>query len=255
MSASSNPWSRGRRAAVGMVLALLVAAVICVSWWVCSAKRDGAAQEAGDRTGEARERDHEGAPGSGRSASNRQEVDAARLEALAAAVRRATSDGAFRARQELLSTGPHPAFIAAMDRDGQRYSQQEMKRIEELYRRGNAEVDTAEGRASLARLVKDHPESNRGGCAASNLGAYYLNNGDLEEATSYYQGIIDLSSNAVFESGEKVLPKALYNLGVVFEKQGEDEAAAALWKKLADEFTDDLDVAGTTYGELAGAKL
>jgi len=215
-------------------------------------------REGGEGGAEEILRESSGGRGSEKDAAGARELKKARLEAmLANASRRpieAGGEAPDRAGPER-EFEPHESFREAMGRDGRRYSPQECERIEDLYRRGNEGFDTSEGREALERLVESFPESNRAGCAASNLGAHYLNEGDLESAASYYGGLIEAGSGAVFENGEKVLPKALLNYGEVLRRQGDSEGADAAWGRIAEEFADEVDGEGIPYGDLARDRL
>ncbi len=146
-------------------------------------------------------------------------------------------------------------FVEAMASDGKRYGAGQLNEIDDLYRRGTEGVDSEDGRAALEELVEKFPESNRGGCAAANLGAHHLNNGDLESAADVLRGVIDLDSAAVFGNGEKVMPRALYNYGRVLERQGDSDGARAIWHRLRDDHAGDRDARGDSYGDLARGKL
>jgi len=142
------------------------------------------------------------------------------------------------------------AYLAAAGRDERRYDARSLKEIENLYRRGNERIDTEEGRDALEELVEKYPESNRRGCAAMNLGATYLNEGELEAAAAHLEAIISAGSDAVFENGERILPKAMYNYGMLLERRGDEDGARDVWEGLGARFPGETDGNGIPYAKL-----
>lgn len=146
-------------------------------------------------------------------------------------------------------------FQQAQARDALRYSAQKLAEIDSLYERGIAGRDSEVGAAALQQLIESFPESNRAGCSSMNLAATYLNDGKYDEAATYLEKLINGESTAVFGNGERVLPKALFNYGLLQQDQGNYDKARAAWQRLVDEFPNEKDSSGTPYGLLAGQAL
>lgn len=139
--------------------------------------------------------------------------------------------------------------------DARRYSAQELARINALYRQGLDGRDSAEGAAALGQLMAQYPDSNRAGCAAMNLAATYLNDGEHKKAAELLSQLIASNSTAVFGSGERVLPKALLNYGMLENDLGNIQAARAAWQRILSELGDELDAKGVPYKLLAQQAL
>ena len=55
----------------------------------------------------------------------------------------------------------------------------------------------------------------------------------------------------MFASGERVLPKALFNYGLLQNDLGNSAAARAAWQRVLDEFDGETDSEGVLYSRLA----
>jgi TolA-binding protein len=139
----------------------------------------------------------------------------------------------------------------ARERDRQRYSQAELEEIEILYELGlKGHGGGKDSRDSLRLLVERFPDSNRGGCAAMNLGALALNEGDVDSSREYFEQIIHSGNQAVFDDGEPVLAKAMLNLGMSFAKSGDLATADTTWQELTERFPDQKDGRGVPYSRI-----
>jgi len=142
------------------------------------------------------------------------------------------------------------AYLAAVQRDQQKYSPEELAEIEDLYQQGNDAIESAAGEERLRTLIERYPDSNRAGCASMNLGAVYLNGGLLEEAQQHLEMLVEQQNSAVFESGEAVLPKALLNLAMLHHERGESRAALDAWRRVLTEHPEARDAQGVAYARL-----
>jgi tetratricopeptide (TPR) repeat protein len=88
-----------------------------------------------------------------------------------------------------------------------------------------------------------------------NLAATELNDGSYDEARHYLELLINDNTSAVFQSGESVLAKALFNYGLLEKQQGNLDAANAAWRRILEEMPDATDAHGASYASLARERL
>jgi hypothetical protein len=177
-------------------------------------------------------------------------AEAAELLALALAPARPAEAGAPED-----SPAARARYEAAHARDEGRFSAAERETIDALYRDGTRQPGTGEGRALLAELVERFPEANRAGCAALNLASGYAADGDAPAAFGYLDPLVDEAHPGVFRNGVRVLPAALELRGRLHAEAGDAARARADWTRLVEEFADEADARGRSFGRVAAAHL
>lgn len=146
-------------------------------------------------------------------------------------------------------------YARARQRDSERFPAAILQEIDRLFEDGQLAIRTEEGKAKLRELVDRYPASNRGGCAAMNLGSEYLEEGRLDEARRYLEPLVQGNSESVYSGGERVLVKALYDYGILMERMGQPALAQESWQRILVEFPSERDVHGASYASLARDRL
>jgi predicted negative regulator of RcsB-dependent stress response len=155
---------------------------------------------------------------------------------------------------EVSAAGSSADFLAAKKRDETAFTQEEREEIDRLYEAGMDE-ESPDSTAALVELIRKYPAANRGGCAAMNLAARYLKEGRTDAAIELLSTLIKNESDAVFANGEKVLPKALFRLGLIRQAEGETDEAAALFDRVRASFPEAEDSRGVSYSRLVDEAL
>jgi len=134
--------------------------------------------------------------------------------------------------QELRRKELRAAARERMEADRERYSEEELEEMRELYRGGRGRRDDPERRQNLEQLVQKYPESSMTGCALLQL----ARGADPQEAESYYLKAIQGHSDSYCHGGMPVGAMARDRLAEYYEENGQGAKAVRLRGEIKRDF-------------------
>ena len=126
------------------------------------------------------------------------------------------------------------------DADKERYSQEELDEMRELYRGSRGRWGSPEHRNNLEQLVEKYPESSMAGCAVLQMARGVSG----EQAADFYLKAIDSYSDSYCFGGTQVGAIARDRLADHYEKTGQAGEAKNLRNDLKDKFPGAVDHRG-----------
>ncbi|MEN8255123.1 MAG: hypothetical protein ABFR33_06595 [Verrucomicrobiota bacterium] len=121
-----------------------------------------------------------------------------------------------------------------MRQDSQRYSKDDLRKIESLYQVANKKWRTQEGKDSLEILIDKYDNANRTGCALLYLGQ--MSKG--EEREDYLKRAIDDFSDCFYGDGVQVGAYARYHLAYHYKNAGKQDKAEELFAEIREQYPD-----------------
>lgn len=112
------------------------------------------------------------------------------------------------------------------------YSPADFRKLEELYQSANRNLEAPEAKATLQRVAKEFPKSNRAGSAVLYLAQ--LSSGAEREA--FLKTSIEAHGNTWYGDGVQVGALARVQLAAFYAADGRLEQARALAKEVAESF-------------------
>ncbi|MBW2278678.1 MAG: hypothetical protein JRF63_14400 [Deltaproteobacteria bacterium] len=134
--------------------------------------------------------------------------------------------------RELRRKEQRAAARARADLDKERFGEEELDEINELYRGGRGRWGSEERRENLEELVEKYPEASMAGCALIQL-AYGI---PAEEAESYYLKAIQGHGDSYCFGGTQVGAIARDRLADHYEKTDQNAKAQGLRAEIKSEF-------------------
>jgi hypothetical protein len=144
---------------------------------------------------------------------------------------------------ELQRKKQRDAARAQRDADEERFSEEELEEINELYRGGRGRRGSPERRENLEQLVEKYPEASMAGCALVQL----AHGTSPEEAESYYLKAIRGYGDSYCYGGSLVGAMARDRLADHYEKIGQDGKAKQLRAEIKTEYPGAVDHHGDPY--------
>lgn len=135
-----------------------------------------------------------------------------------------------------------------MKKDGQVYSQKQLREIESLYQVANQKWQSEEGKKSLKELIQKYDKANRTGCALLYLGQ--MSQGAEKE--EYLNKAISDFSDCWYGDGVQVGAFARFMLALHYRGSDQTEKAEALLAELKTRYPDAIDHKGKLLSD--GAK-
>lgn len=126
-------------------------------------------------------------------------------------------------------------FMARLDQDRKRYSEAEMREIEELYQIANRKFNSAEAQESLKKLISKYSCANRTGCAVLYLGQMCP---DRPQAEEYLRQAIANYSDCWYGDGVQVGAYARFYLAGYYRQSGKNQEAEKLYQEIREKYPD-----------------
>lgn len=133
------------------------------------------------------------------------------------------------------------AALARDAEDHKRYKLEDIKNAEDLYQRAARNLSSYEAKKLLDRVVTEYPQLNRAGCAQ----LYRAQQEDEgAEKERLLKDCIKRFGNCYYFDGVQVGPYAMYQLGILYQRDGKNEEANKLFRQIRDKYTDAVNHSG-----------
>jgi tetratricopeptide (TPR) repeat protein len=124
--------------------------------------------------------------------------------------------------------------------DQHKYTPEQLRDAEELYRVANQKWGSAEATESLQTMIKKYPDINRAGCAT----LYLAQTSQGEERAGYLQDCIEKYNDCFYGDGVQVGAYARFLLAQDYRSKGEEKKSEALSEEIKTQYSDAIDHGG-----------
>jgi len=128
-----------------------------------------------------------------------------------------------------------------MQKDTDKFSQEQLREIETLYQSANKNLKAPEAKGMLEQLVSKYGGSNRAGCGI----LYLCKMTQGEEQIKYLSEAIDKYSDCYYGDGVQVGPYAKFYLAKRYQHDKRNDKAQALYKEIGTLYPDAVTHGGT----------
>ena len=131
-------------------------------------------------------------------------------------------------------------FDKKMAQDRSKYSAEQLREAEELYRVANQKWGSAEAAESLQTMIKKFPDINRTGCAT----LYVAQKSEGDQRVKYLQQCIEKFNDCFYGDGVQVGVYARFLLAQYYAGQGNKDKAAELYSEIKSKYPQAVDHGG-----------
>ena len=135
-----------------------------------------------------------------------------------------------------------------MQKDTDRFSQEQLRAIETLYQSANKNLKAPEAKALLEKLVSEYGDANRAGCGI----LYLCKMTQGEEQIKYLTEAIAKYGDCYYGNGVQVGPYARYYLAKRYQRDKRNDEAQALYKEIGALYPDAVTHGGTLLSSSLG---